>query len=75
MNRSVFLFSQILSAIGILSMVFLIGRTAVSSVKEKKPGMNWFDHMVYAAFLGLFIISCLLLIKCGILDPVRVFLT
>lgn len=71
MNPYMFLLSQLLTLTGILGMILFIGSAVVSSIKQKRPEMDWYDHIVYAVFLSLFLVSCLLLIKCGILDTVR----
>ena len=61
-------FAHLLAAVGILGMALLIVRTALVTIKEKRPGMDWFDRAVYAVFLGLFATSFLLLITLGITD-------
>lgn len=61
-------FAHLLAAAGIFGMALLIGRTALVTIKEKRPEMDWFDRAVYAVFLGLFAASFLLLITLGITD-------
>ena len=59
-------FAHLLAAAGIFGMALLIGRTALVTIKEKRPGMDWFDRA--AVFLGLLAASFLLLITLGITD-------
>lgn len=71
MDRYFIAFYQILTIVCSLGLVFFISRTAIVSVKEKRPGMDCLDSVVYTVFLGLFVCAVCLLIKCGIADPIR----
>lgn len=63
--------SAVIILSGTLALTLLLGRTVLSSVKEKRPGLDCLDRFVFTVFLGLFIFAFFLLIKCGIADPIR----
>lgn len=64
-------FSAVILLSGVLAISLLLGRTVLSSLKEKRPGLDCFDQCIFSVFLGLFVFAFCLLIKCGIADPIR----
>lgn len=71
LSRIFIILYQLLTISVSLGVVLLLGRTALASLKTKRPGMDGIDTMVHTVFLGLFIISACILIKCGIAAPLR----
>lgn len=74
LSRIFIIFYQLLTISVSLGVVLFLGRTALVSLKTKRPGMDGIDTMVHTVFLGLFVLSASVLIKCGIADPLRTML-